>query len=410
MLALSSSHRGVRLHTFEPEDRVYTSTPTKIGGHCLDHVRNGLVVWGGHSPDRGGCDSRPAASFNHEGRFGGLRAVVLKLEPPSPGARRRRAARQPPRQFPVPSGPPLPISHNYLAPADLLPDTATSTWPGSWQREEHGPHWPDDGHDGFIVAPPSFHGASPQHGSAASRHAGALLAVLLSKLANGGDSPLAQEQALDAVAHSPAITTADTASGSSSADLLHLVGAVEFEAQEALSLSSRMSSVSETGAVGADRTAADAAKSVFWAWNVRLAQAPSHSKLRRYIFVRELGKGSHGTILLVKKKRGRGCGGVDQLRVLKESRFLSEAVNEARLLLVANGGGNKNSSSRDGGNLENMSNSESRDVVLGRERGQRHAVRVSLAPKDAEERGGVSSAAGASGEKSGRGGVVEVRK
>ena len=114
-----------------------------------------------------------------------------------------------------------------------------------------------------------------------------------------------------------------------------------------------------------------------------MEQAPAYSKLHRYSFVRELGRGSHGTVLLVRKKiapaesrsRARGvCGNHDPttaaaveagpaaagptglaaaaaaaivdgagttsgLRVLKESQHLTEAVNEARLLLLAGSGG-----------------------------------------------------------------------
>ncbi|CAN0121968.1 unnamed protein product, partial [Ectocarpus sp. 13 AM-2016] len=119
LLALRPSHRGVRLHTFEPEDRGYTSTPTKIGGHCLDHVRNGFTVikhlrnkhsasvrnfssgstrngqgqqassrdGGGGEHGAAGMEGRPAAAFSTTldtgmGRFGGLSAgLVLRLGP-----------------------------------------------------------------------------------------------------------------------------------------------------------------------------------------------------------------------------------------------------------------------------------------------------------------------------------------
>ncbi|CAN0370979.1 unnamed protein product, partial [Scytosiphon promiscuus] len=67
------------------------------------------------------------------------------------------------------------------------------------------------------------------------------------------------------------------------------------------------------------------------AWKARVEQTPRYSKLRRYDFVRELGSGSHGTVLLVRKSSSRS-GQAGSLRVLKESQFLPEAVNEARLL------------------------------------------------------------------------------
>lgn len=60
------------------------------------------------------------------------------------------------------------------------------------------------------------------------------------------------------------------------------------------------------------------------AWEARIIQTPHWSQLRRFNFVKSLGKGCHAETFLVEK------GGIKY--ALKESEQLQEAVNEARLL------------------------------------------------------------------------------
>eukprot|EP00904_Undaria_pinnatifida_P002487 jgi/Undpi1/12239/HiC_scaffold_5.g01915.m1 len=262
MLALRPSSRGARLHTFEHEDRVYTSTPTKIGGHCLDHIRSGLALnWRSErsqiekvcadSSNANNNDAeRPpiSSTFGSRGRFGGLCGVVLQLSPPTPHLD---------QEFSLPIGrQETSFMTRFSTPLDLPPNIP------------------------FQV---------------------------------GLASP---------------------------------------------------SDISAEGTV----TSTSSSRSGSWAWKARLQQAPAYSKLHRYSFVRELGRGAHGTILLVRKKvaptasRARsgygnrdtsttviaagsasaardGAGTTGGLRVLKESQHLKEAVNEARLLLLAGSGG-----------------------------------------------------------------------
>lgn len=59
-------------------------------------------------------------------------------------------------------------------------------------------------------------------------------------------------------------------------------------------------------------------------WEARIIQTPHWSQLRRFKFVKSLGKGSHAETFLVEK------GGLKY--ALKESEQLQEAINEARLL------------------------------------------------------------------------------
>jgi len=195
--------------------------------------------------------------------------------------------------------------------------------------------------------------------NAATGHSGALMAILLSKLANSGDGGCRASDAaadhfdadgggvLDAAAATatPAEGSAvAAAAGLSRTELLHR--SVDDTAQG-------LESGSLGGPAVANGTVGGGGRGGIWAWKARVDQTPRYSKLRRYDFVRELGSGSHGTVLLVRKRSavgasnassaievnsGRsGSGGAGVLRVLKESEFLPEAVNEARLLLLAGG-------------------------------------------------------------------------
>jgi hypothetical protein len=83
--------------------------------------------------------------------------------------------------------------------------------------------------------------------------------------------------------------------------------------------------LSQEGALMAlARGGKDGALTTVDGWNARVAQSARWSQLRRYAFVKSLGKGAHAETLLVNR------GG--KPFVLKESELLPEAVNEARLL------------------------------------------------------------------------------
>ena len=459
MLALSSSHRGVRLHTFEPEDRAYTSTPTKIGGHALDHVVGVTLAWsrtlnskrssngrarcrraalaaaGDRDGDGDGDEDAgaPAACSTtlepSMGRFGGLSLVTTHH---SPAVHRRHLPQQPASTMFV-------FPPDTLAPRSML---AAGAGESRWPRE-YGPEWA--GRDAeanaeaaavaVAVAPlldspnaaaatTSMKAARSGAAAATSRralpyrdmataatgHSGALMAVLLSKLANGGYSGCSSSSSSSS---STGAAAADTAGAASASDAQPEAPAAA--AAAALSRTELLHRSVDTIARGLDNIAgADLAVPVAadgvvgggsWAWKARVDQTPRYSKLRRYDFIRELGSGGHGTILLVRKrpaaasdhqppsisdgvldassKRGetissgggtrspttssssiiddsssssnsssggvkrsnRGSGGTSErsttpgdLRVLKESPFLPEAVNEARLLLLAGGG------------------------------------------------------------------------
>lgn len=398
----------MRLHTFEPEDRAYTSTPTKIGGHALDHVvgvtlewsralnNNKSNAWGGRAfvVGEGGCGAACSTTLEPRmGRFGGLSFAVH-----SP----RRYLPEPP---PCPVlMPPLYPTLAVLPPDTLAPRSVTADADVSWQwhrRLEYGPEWVDDnrneGGEVEAVAPldggstsstnpasivaasaGASGGAAPYRNMATSAtgHSGALMAILLSKLANSGYSAPSAGEA------PPEAAVAAAAPSPSRAELLH---------RSVDSIARGLGG----SAVGPDAADPIANGGGSWAWKARVDQTPHYSKLRRYHFVRELGSGSHGTILLVRKRpaandhapssgggggggglvfdnycktssgggprRRSGTGSDDHrrccvrssgrdpgggfrsppggLRVLKESPFLPEAVNEARLLLLAGGGG-----------------------------------------------------------------------
>ena len=438
MLALSSSHRGVRLHTFEPEDRAYTSTPTKIGGHALDHVVGVTLAWSrslnkrkttganrSRNSNRMQCQSErsPVASEAGEavacsttlepsiGRFGGLSVAVhsprrhLRNEPPPPPA---AVFMSPPLCPALAVLPP-----DTLAPRNITTDADVCPW-RQRRHQEFGPEWTNE-HcnmaevDPAVIAPldgstnvasiiAARSGASGRAApyrdmaTAATGHSGALMAILLSKLANGGlsssDSTL--DTAAAATSSPPQPAAASAAALPSRTEVLHR--SVDTVARGLDSI---------VGVDPAVPVASGGASGGSWAWKARVDQTPQYSKLRKYDFVRELGSGSHGTIFLVRKrpagttaarapsisdgaldanKHGRTSGGggggtrrVDGnvgsdghsavkgssssssssrssrdpggisrgspggLRVLKESPFLPEAVNEARLLLLAAG-------------------------------------------------------------------------
>lgn len=358
-LALSSatrisSHRGVKLHTFRPdEDRGYTSTPTKIGGHDLDHVRNGFTVWGRHGPDSG-KPLNAAALFDSKGRFGGLCTgdVFLKLVRPARrapvGSSNMSSFR---RSLPPPPPPPRQprlgawraVFPLYSVPVDSPPDTV------AWQRqEEHAPHWPLEMEvEGRVDLPCETipQEADLQHGdnssNGATRHAGALVAVLLSKLANNnGDGSSngddGEHQVLLTAGEEETSEITTLRNSTVVEELLPHVAALRSSAHEATSSIESSTNcfaenVSVAGRGNVILSKVTAAANESWAWKSRIQQAPRHSKLRRYTFVRRLGAGSHGTIFLVRKKSS------GTLRVIKESSFLPEAVNEARLLLLAAG-------------------------------------------------------------------------
>lgn len=378
MLALRPSCRGVRLHTFEPEERAYTSTPTKIGGHCLDHVRNGLTLTLSSPtavsivacPQQRDDREPPAAAsstFDPKGRFGGLCGVVLRPSPslcssqfglPHQLADRPRLvsspqhARLPPQRAPF-------LMPLCSTPRDLPPDTlaggqdiAIATDAAvAWQQKGYGPEWPAQktaaapicGSTGVL----SGEVRERHHNQAittATRHTGALMAVLLSKFANGnGASSSSADERVDgatlsAAAASDAATADVHAAIAAAPSRTELHRSVDNIAQDLLIDDASSNGVVNDSVAKVGRRGSGGS----WAWKARVDQAPTHSKLRRYIFVRELGKGSHGTALLVRKKSAGGgnCNmrNGDDMRVLKESQLLPEAVNEARLLLLAGSG------------------------------------------------------------------------
>lgn len=461
LLAVRPSHRGVRLHTFEPEDRAYLSTPTKIGGHCLDHIRNGLTLtWrrslnynptttkdirGRNNSSRHGqrgnssTDSREMSTDSAEevpaaysttldpsmGRFGGLGGVVLKLR----SQRRNETPRTTAARLPLyPNLEELPP--DTLATRDSTSAVVAAVSRRQQQQQQHqayGPEWPDVAVGGeavdWTVAP--HDGASSMPAAqmrrdlrapyrnvtaSATGHSGALMAILLSKLANsggsdssgggdGGDLNATVGGGAGARTSPEAYPSALAGhnSNSSGDDGIALdvacagLGEVEVSPSESLRFS--VNGIAQ-GLDYATTTLTDTSTggrgSGSWAWTARVEQTPRYSKLRRYDFVRELGSGSHGTVMLVRKRcpggggarsgallgakddcgvgstshrplgnsgggrRGgdiSGSGGGSSssgeaggLRVLKESQFLPEAVNEARLLLLAGGGGGSSAS------------------------------------------------------------------
>lgn len=243
--------------------------------------------------------------------------------------------------------------------------------------------------------PRSSGGAMPfrSMANAATGHSATLMAILLSKLANsssgedsGGDTAGAVGTAASAAGSDgsvlgmipPPPAPAASTAGWSRTELLHRsVDNVAPELENSYGIGPGGVTAAVVGGGGCGGS---------WAWKARVDQTQRYSKLRRYDFVRELGSGSHGTIFLVRKKRhgdnttgntigsngvlgttnkhgsrrSRGSrsssrsssgddhssgnnssssGGMGDLRVLKESQFLSEAVNEARLLSLADDGG-----------------------------------------------------------------------
>lgn len=378
MQALLCSHRCVRLHTFEPVERVYTSTPTKIGGHCLDHVRNGLTstfVQSSHvlkdRSDHAGLelDKPPtSATFNPKGRFGGLCDVVLRLSPPPAITCFSPVRPQQLQQIELCSSV-LPQQGTALTPLHSKPAELPQDI-GAWTLEDlgkHGPDWPcsstvapRDERRSSFGSPVSDRGQpNQQHNvvvnAAPSRHTGALMAVLLSKLANGrGGSYSAEDSVADAAdAADFNGTTGTVAPPSSLESCSELRGSLAAQVEDAASTVAScddMATASDHG-VGRPGRAKDGqpGNAGGAAWQARLDQTPSHSKLRRYSFVRELGRGAHGTVLLVRKNSANTRAG--RLRVLKESHFLPEAVNEARLLLLADERGERAREGEGGGAL-----------------------------------------------------------
>lgn len=355
MLAVRPSFRGARLHTFQPEDtRVYTSTPTKIGGHCLDHVRNGLTLNLSGAASQGAAQAsgkrarEPAAAstFDPKGRFGGLCGVVLKLYPPAPsppGGVFRKLEQQLQHQQRILCAS---LEHYplYLAPTTLPPDTLTVAVEAGGQR--YGPEWPSErtvsearrnGSSGEVIEG-RFHNMNrhARHMAAsATGHSGALMAILLAKLANGGDEAAAGSPGAFPRADMEVSTDVDVAT----AVVAGAVGEIPVDStkdvvQEGSTCTSILVAKSPVSMTRGNNTSVSGSSET-WAWKARVDQTPRHSKLRRYSFVRKLGRGSHGTILLVRKT----CGSTTCTRVLKESEYLPEAVNEARLLLLAGGSG-----------------------------------------------------------------------
>eukprot|EP00752_Nemacystus_decipiens_P002741 g2559.t1 len=427
MLALSSSHRGVRLHTYEPEDRAYTSTPTKIGGHALDHVVGVTLAWSRslnkrqrrgtstHSQSDRALFAREAEGSSmflttlepSMGRFGGLSVVVHSPRRHHPNAPPATALFMPP-----PCCPNLAVlPPDTLAPRTITADTDVSSWQQQQrqllqqyqQRQDYVPEWADENCNKGGEVEPSVapldgsntnaarieaarSGASDRGvpyrdmATGATGHSGALMAVLLSKLANGG---LSSESTLEATVASPASTPQPMAeSGAAMLSRTHLLHRSVDKVARGLD-----------DIIGVD-TAAPVESGGSRAWKARVDQTPRYSKLRRYDFIRKLGSGSHGTVFLVRKRpaettshtpnisggvldankhgstsndggrrstdinngsdnhghvkgsssRAAGRSGLSRssrgrLRVLKESPFLPEAVNEARLLLLAGEGG-----------------------------------------------------------------------
>lgn len=453
-----SSHRGVRLHTFEAEDRAYTSTPTKIGGHCLDHVRNGLTLklsYNISSPPTSFAinNSSASPSFDHNdsngqpivsstlesrGRFGGLCGKVLKLTPaPLLAALSLTGQRHACRPFvPLQQDLPLlflpeldggasmmPLRTINTTPADFPRDVAAppSNRNGTthfetaaatelrftpWQQQAYGPAWPADNSTAAGLlgsnrnsssnnnsnrnrSASPLPGRSRQMATAATGHTGALMAVLLSKLANEDGSASSPQQKTASDGHPTAgvmnseILVLPTTPQAADAELRRTVDST------ARNFAANTDTVSYPAEDPPDGTTAAAHDGGAWAWKARLAQAPARSKLHRYTFVRELGRGSHGTVLLVKKKRfisdngggrrnenhsnGRSASSSrtqeECLRVLKESHFLPEAVNEARLLLQARTGEGRSSGGFTDGSLQSR-----------RDRGETAAAVTTAAP------------------------------
>lgn len=493
LLALRSSHRGVRLHTFEPEDRAYTSTPTKIGGHCLDHVVGLTLTWrrslnnnndnnsraGAEGPsgssrefvaEAGGVGAAAAACSTtlepNMGRFGGLCGVVQRSQ-----HHYCNNEAPPTTAFCTPP----PVSPVYRTIAELPPDThAGVSWRHQHRHQEYGPEWPVENRDDEVeaataltVAPhdgstssssaatimarhgkPGGSSAMPYRRSvatAATGHSATLMAILLSKLANSGDRDSSGVDAAAAAGVADGYNgvlgitppPAGSAAGLSRTELLHhSVDSIAHGLDKNIGIGP--SAAAESGGGGGGS----------WAWKARVDQTPRYSKLRRYDFVRQLGSGSHGTILLVRKKRpavttgdttgndgilgtsthssnGRDCsrssrsrsddhssssGGMGDLRVLKESQFLPEAVNEARLLLLADGG---TGGGGGGGTVAGVLGSKRR---TGSSAGAGDFETNNSAGDDGRWRfdvGGVATAGrrGANGGRGyQRGGVVQVRK
>lgn len=361
-----TSHRGVRLHTFQPEDRAYTSTPTKIGGHSLDHVRSGLdlrsrstaAAKGGKSP----------AALGPAGRFGGLGDVVLKLGP---------HVAPPTTNSPIIRTPTFPL---YQRLVDFPQDTI-------WEQE-YIPRLRDVRrevgafHDRIIS--PQFHAqhevVNQSCNTVTVRHMGALVAVLLSKLVEGDESR----------ARSPS-NSVDFDYGAAGASQQASDNATHHMVDVSEETASRGSSVAGRSEVAA---CSSLERSELSGWHALLQQAPSYSKLRRYNFIRQVGGGSHGKILLVKKKTS------GSLRVLKESYFLAEAVNEARLLMLVNSlpdNGEVNS------DRERMPAEEHGRDRLEHGTGGKHDVRVDLIQTTARASNGF-------GGRHKRGRVLQVRQ
>lgn len=446
----------MRLHTFEPEDRAYTTTPTKIGGHCLDHVVGLTLTWrrslnkysrrksdsyyGTTEPEQASSSgSRESSSFvaaagargrvgaatavcsttlePSMGRFGGLLGVVQRHHRPHQQQQYcNHQAEVKPTAFFTPPPPPSPV---YRTVAELLLDTHAHACGASWHHsQEYGPEWPVEHRDDELEAATALTAVSAHIGSgssiaaatavarrhgkpgdsgdampyrsmatAATGHSATLMAILLSKLANdrsGGDSSSSDIAGVADTGASaagddggvlgmiPLPAPATPKAGLSRTELLHR----SVDSSIAQELDNSFRTTGTTVVVGGIGSGSGGGS---WAWKARVDQTPRYSKLRRYDFVRELGNGSHGTILLVRKKRlgtttaGNNMGnegilgnvnkhgsssrsnrsrsssadhgnngsssGMGDLRVLKESQFLPEAVNEARLLLLAGGGG-----------------------------------------------------------------------
>ena len=431
MLASRPSSRGARLHTYEHEERVYTSTPTKIGGHCLDHVRSGLALtW---RPERSKIETSAdrnnkannddyvgrrtiSSTFGSKGRFGGLCGLVLKLSHPtsllvedfSLRIRRQKTNFMTRYSTPLdlPLGTPLQIANNSSASAAAPADAdAADADASAWQQQAFGPQWPAEG---ILAVAPRSDGDSTPWGdrtnehfrnvtSSATGHTGALMAIMLSKLANSTNRPInsSADDSVDAASGAEISALANpshhvftggvgTTAGSGGAaaaaepsivslspsSSLLTAGTSAPAAAAAASARTELHRSVDTIAVclaspcgtATEGTGTSRSRSDSWAWRARLEQAPAYSKLHRYSFVRELGRGSQGTVLLVRKKIasaasrsrarsgdgshdttiaavGNGVGTDGSLRVLKESQNLPEAVNEARLLLLAGGSG-----------------------------------------------------------------------
>lgn len=286
MLALQMSHRAVRLHTFEQDDRrAYTSTPTKIGGHCLDHVRNGF--WDGR-PSRHG----EHASFDPRGRFGGLCGQILQLDPPPSRNVSPLRHAQDSRRWIFPLCRPPDVHYEWRNDCDMqLQNRAES-----------------------IVENGELPVANAQDAAVGPHEACALVGIFLSKYADS----LWQGNSAEATGASANTAELGVCPSRERAGDINVADVVEASPDRPCQVARDISGVCD--AQGA------------WAWQARLRLCPAYSKLRRYSFVRELGRGSHGTVLLMRRGAGNGS-----LCVLKESQSVSEAVNEAHLLLLLGG-------------------------------------------------------------------------